>query len=72
MGPLGILLDDILKNNRYSYPGGAMKYSRMVSGILAKYDTLALLGSDTKMNQGLNLSLTDSQVLSLTAFIYTT
>ena len=30
----------------------------MVHGILAKYHILALLSSDTKVNQGLNLSLT--------------
>lgn len=49
-----------------------MKYTRMVHGILAKYHILELPSSDTKVNQGLNLSLTDSQVPSLTAFIYTT
>ena len=43
---------------RYTYHWGTMKYSKMVHGILAKYHILALLSSDTKVNQGLNWSLT--------------
>ena len=68
MGPLGILLDDILKNIRYSYPGGAMKYSRMPHAFLDKYHILELLGLDTKVNQGWNLEFRNSQVLAMTDF----
>ena len=54
------------KKIRYTYHGDAMKYTKMVHGILAKYHILELPSSYTKVNQGLNLSLTDSQVPSLT------
>lgn len=49
-----------------------MKYTRMVHGILAKYHILELPSSDTKVNQGLNLSLVDSQFPNMNPFISTT
>ena len=49
-----------------------MKYSRMVHGILDKYHILQLPDSDTKVNQGLNLSLADSQFPIMSVIISTT
>ena len=53
---------------RYTSPGDAMKYSRMVHGFLLKYPILELPDSDTKVNQSLTLSLGDSQFPIMNAF----
>ena len=53
----------------YTHPRLQMKYSRMLHDFLAKYHTTELPGPDTKKNQGLNLSLVNSQVPAMTAFM---
>ena len=50
----------------YTYPGGAMKYSRVLHGFLDKYHILELPGLDTKVNQGWNFEFRDSQVPAMT------
>ena len=57
---------------RYTYPVGAMKYSRMVHGIPVKYHLLELPDSESNLNLGLNLSLADSQFQIMSAFVSTT
>ena len=49
-----------------------MKYSRMVHRILVKYRILEWPDSETKVNQGLNLSSVDSQFPNMNPFISTT
>ena len=53
----------------YTHPRLQMKYSRMLHDFLTKYHTTELPGPDTKKNQGLNLSLVNSQVPAMTAFM---
>lgn len=61
-----------LSKVRYTYPRFQMEYSRMFREFLTRHHTTEFPGPETKRNRGLSLSLENSRVPAMTAFISTT